>query len=114
MENNKHNLAVQDDENPYLLMNRQFSITDREIAERKIRGEHLLIPVSHKGSEMDAMFNLQNEVASWIWEQAKEGLNEEAIGNALAERYEIDSSQAQKDVAEFLDQLLQSELIQLA
>ena len=95
-------------------MNRQFSIIDRELAERKIRGEHLLIPVSHKGSEMDAMFNLQNEVASWIWEQVKEGLNEEAVCNALAERYAIPLEKAQKDVADFLDQLLHSELIQLA
>ena len=96
------------------LMSRTFKITERELAERKIRGEHLIIPVSHKGAEMDAMFNLQNEVASWIWDQVKNGLKEEAICSALAKRYGIDGAKAEKDVSDFLDQLLQSELIQLA
>ena len=78
----------------------------RELAERKIRGEHLLIPISHTGEEMDSLYNLPNEPASFIWEQAKAGEDEEAIVTGLREAFEVDGETARTDCRALLNELV--------
>ena len=91
-------------------MSRTFEPT-RELAERKIRGEHLLIPISHSDEEMGALYNLPNEVASMIWEQAKAGASEDAIVAALLQAFEVDETTARQDVSDLLNELVNRNLL---
>ncbi len=92
-------------------MSRVFDLP-REIAERKIRGEHLLIPISHNDEELGALYNLPNETASTIWDQARNGRSEDDIVSSLMEEFEVDEATARADVNALLDELLSRNLLQ--
>ncbi len=92
-------------------MSRNFILT-REVAERKIRGEHLLIPISHNDEELGALYNLPNETASFIWDAAKAGRSENEIVAQLQETFDVGETTATSDVAALLDELIAQNLLQ--
>ena len=71
---------------------------------RRIRGEHVLVPIRRTSASLDSIFTL-NATAGFIWERAGEGLDPAAVARELAATYEIDEATAHGDVARALDEL---------
>ena len=63
---------------------------------RRIRGEHVLVPIRRTSASLDSIFTL-NATAGFIWERAGEGLDPAAVARELAATYEIDEATAHGD-----------------
>ena len=85
-------------------MARRFKKSDG-IVERKIHAEHLLVPIRKDVADLNSLYTL-NEVASFIWERAVEGLPEPEIVNRLSSAFQVDGARAEKDTRRILDELL--------
>lgn len=88
------------------MSNRQFQFNKGKVTERKLRDEHVLIPISSSVGNMNSLFHL-NETAALIFEKAKEGTGEAAICEAVVQEFEVTPDQAAKDVDDLLNQLLE-------
>ena len=75
------------------------------VVERKIHGEHLLVPLMGTDQMLDSIYTL-NATAGWIWEKAINGLTESEILASLTEEFDIDRQRAQEDVRKVLSDLL--------
>jgi len=86
-------------------MSRSFTAKPGAVAERRINDELLLVPIGSDIGKIDSLFTL-NETAALVWEKAKTGAGEEDIQSALVEAFEVAPPEAERDVAEVLDQLV--------
>jgi hypothetical protein len=75
------------------------------IVERKVRGEHLLVPIARSETALDSFFVL-NETAQFIWTRAIAGRPEEDIAAALATEFKTTPAEAADDTRRVLDELL--------
>lgn len=72
---------------------------------RKVRGEHILVPISRSMETLDSIYTL-NETAGAIWESAVAGLAENDIVDRVVEAFAIGRDQAASDVRQVLDDLV--------
>ena len=81
-----------------------------EIVSRKIAGETILVPIRGKLADMQKIFSL-NPVAEYIWKQldGKKLLGD--IRAMLLERYDVDETDLDTDIREFIEEMLKEELI---
>ncbi len=71
---------------------------------REVVGEILVIPLGDTALKMNGMIVL-NPVSKVIWERLTEGATEEALLQAILEEFEVELTEAQADLNEFLDEL---------
>lgn len=81
-----------------------------EIVSREIAGETILVPIKGKLADMQRVFALEN-VSEFIWQHLDGQATLDTILKCLTESYDIDHARARSDIAEFIDELLQAELI---
>jgi hypothetical protein len=87
-------------------MSRKFQMNTEHIAERKVRNEYVLIPVSSDFKQDGTLFDL-NPMAALIWEQAKAGTPEAEICSAILEEFDADDpEEVVEDVKTILDELV--------
>lgn len=82
---------------------------------RNVAGEGVLVPVRGGICNLENMLIL-NDTSTVIWERMKkaETINPDELSEWLCGEYEIEKSQAQKDVKTFLKELVESECIECA
>jgi hypothetical protein len=61
--------------------------------------------------ESGAYFEL-NSSGCFLWEQVQAGADQDSIATAVAERYDIDLATARADVADFLGDLRERQLVE--
>jgi hypothetical protein len=83
---------------------------NERIVSRKIADEILLVPVRGHLADMQRLFSL-NPVAEHIWEQLDGEKSIEGIRCSVLDKYDVESDQADVDIAEFIDKLLDADLI---
>lgn len=77
---------------------------------RDIAGEFLLIPVElENGSE--SQMAILNEVGKFLWELLQEEQTVDTMASAITESYEVTTEEAERDICEFLDHLMQHQLL---
>jgi hypothetical protein len=82
-----------------------------EIISREIAGETILVPISGKLADMQKIFAV-DAVAEFIWQQV-DGKNDlSAISDRVVKNFDVDKKQAGEDILEFVDQLLNAQLIE--
>ena len=86
----------------------QYPIPHAQVAARVIDNEAVIV-LSESGE-----VEILNEVGSRIWELMDGTRTLEAIAQTLAEEFEVTAEQAQADLAEFVEQLVQQRVIVLA
>ena len=86
-------------------MSRTFKFNHEHVAERKVRNEYVLIPVTSTYGQNGQLLDL-NPLAARIWEAAKEGASESSISDRLAEEYEASPQNIIEDVSHILDELV--------
>ena len=76
-----------------------------EVASRKIADEVLLVPIRTSASQKLGVYTL-NETAAWLWEMMDGSVTCAQLVDAMTERFEVDSEQAEKDVEILCQDLL--------
>ena len=76
-----------------------------QIIVRTIRGQRILVPIMNDMNALDSLYTL-NETASFIWENASNGLSDTEISQKMAEFYEIDPKTTENDVKSVLSELV--------
>lgn len=81
-----------------------------DIVSREIAGETILVPIRGQLADMQQIFAL-NPVAEYIWQSldGKKSLGD--ICDGIVGNFEVDRNQAENDLQEFLDELLEAGLI---
>ena len=81
-----------------------------EIVSREIAGETILVPIKGKLADMQRIFALDH-VSEYIWEQLDGETKVKDILTGVVDLYDVDKQQAQSDLFEFINELLDAELI---
>ena len=85
-------------------------IIKKELITREIAGETILVPVGKTVYESHGLFVL-NELGAFIWDILPRVNSEEEICKAVLEEYDVSPEVVAADVAEFLGQLRQMDII---
>lgn len=83
------------------------------VVTRRIGNETILVPVSSRVGDLDAIYTL-TEVGSSVWALLREPASLRQIADVVCAEYDVTSDVALKDVAEFLDVLLAKKLVDVA
>ncbi|HDZ27661.1 hypothetical protein LCGC14_1097500 [marine sediment metagenome] len=80
------------------------------IVSRKIADEFILVPIRQNVGDLESISTL-NEVAARIWELIDGKMKVREIKDKIVEEFEVTPQQAEKDLAEYLQQLKEIEAI---
>ena len=72
---------------------------------REVCGEHVIVGEGLGAVNFGKLLAL-NKTAAWLWKQAQEmgEFTVESLANRLCEEYEVSEAEAQKDVADILNE----------
>lgn len=82
----------------------------KELILREIAGDYALIPLGDTVLKNNGLFSL-TETAARIWQLLPEAESQAQIVDALLEEYDVERAVLEADVAEFLDQLRELEIL---
>ena len=85
-------------------------IIKKELIEREIAGDTILVPVGKTVLDSNGLFAL-NELGAFIWHQLPNVETEDQIVDAVLAEYEVSADEAAKDVAEFMNKLKEMNII---
>ena len=80
------------------------------IVTRSIAGETLLVPIYGELANMERIFTL-DPVAAFIWEQLDGSKSLKDIRDGVLYKFDVGKEQVEADIAEFIDELLEADLI---
>lgn len=83
---------------------------NRDIVTRKIAGELFIVPVKGRLADMQRIFTL-NPVAEYIWEELDKEKSLDDIRKGVLNRYDVGKEQADSDILDFIDELLETDLV---
>lgn len=77
-----------------------------DVVARQIAGEHILVPISQTGADLQKVYML-NETAGAIWGLLARPLTREELVEALEEQYDAPEGSLPQEVETFVQDLLQ-------
>ncbi len=80
------------------------------IVTRQIAGETLLVPIYGDLANMEKIFTL-DPVAAFIWENLDGEKSLEDIRDGVLDTFDVEKEQAETDMFEFIDELVEADLI---
>jgi hypothetical protein len=91
----------------------QHAGADDGFVTRRIAGETIIVPVSSRVGDLDAIYTL-NDVASRVWSLLEAPRSVQEIVAVLCEEYDAPREQVAADVVGLLDELQASGLVRVA
>jgi len=88
-------------------------IRNKDIIQREIAGEALLIPVHGDAVTDQRVFSL-NPVGQFIWEQLEKPMEPVELAQAIVEHFNVDLAQAEEDVDAFIEQMQERHLVHVS
>jgi hypothetical protein len=82
----------------------------KELISREIAGERFLVPVGKSVYDANGLFIL-TDVGAFIWDLLPNVDNQDQILSAVLTEYQVDEETAKKDITEFLQKLVDLEII---
>ena len=82
-----------------------------EIVTRKIAGETILVPIRGKLANMQRLFVL-NPVAEYVWDRIDGKTSGDDIRRGVLADFEVGREEAEKDIRDFIAELLDADLIE--
>lgn len=82
----------------------------KDLVLREIAGDYALIPTGNTILKNNGLFSL-TETAARLWELLPQAQEESDLVDALLEEYDVDRPTAEADVAAFLAQLRELEIL---
>ena len=86
-------------------------VRNQEVVSRQIEGELVIVPIRSGVGELNSLYTL-NPVGSALWDFMTEGHTIAEMVNRICDEFEVSSSRAESDIQDFLDAMLEEELIQ--
>jgi len=86
-------------------------IRNRDVVSRQIEGELIIVPVRRGVGDMSSLYTL-NPVGSVLWEFMAQEHSLPEMVKRVCQEFEVNSTQAKKDIESFLDSMLEEKLIQ--
>lgn len=83
------------------------------VVTRRIAGETLLVPVRGALADLERIFTL-NDTGAAAWELLDGQLTLEAIGERMAEQFDVGADEARDDAARLVGQLREAGLVEPA
>lgn len=83
---------------------------DETVVTREIVGETILVPIRGKLADMQRIFTL-NDVGAYIWAGLDGERSLEEICEDLQVDFDVQREQAERDVTDFISELIEAELI---
>ena len=80
---------------------------------RRIAGETIIVPVSGNVADLESVYTL-NEVGSFVWQLIDGRRTSRELAEAVGAEYDVELSEAARDVDELLDVLEARGLVQAA
>ncbi len=81
-----------------------------DIVSREIAGESILVPIRGKLVDMQKIFSLES-VAEFVWQNIDGKNNLSDISSRILDTFEVERKQAEADLLEFINELLEAGLI---
>jgi hypothetical protein len=78
---------------------------------RKIEDEIILVPIKRKADELEAIYNLNNEVSVRIWELINGRRTLGQIRDNILSEFEVSQERLERDLKEFIEDLSKIEAI---
>jgi hypothetical protein len=85
-------------------------VKEEDLVTRDVAGETIIVPIKGRVGDLDSIFTL-NKLGSFIWNQLEVGPTIRQLVDSVAREYDVEASEAKRDVAEFLDSLEAAGLI---
>jgi len=79
---------------------------DPHVVSRSIAGEMILVPIRKNVGDMESIYTL-NETAARVWEMIDGKRSTEEIQNQMIKEFDIDPTQAEQDLVELIENLLE-------
>lgn len=76
-----------------------------KVIERRIRGEHILVPLADTDKALDSLYVL-NRTASVIWERAAAGLDTAEVVDEVRRMFDVEGDVATDDVSRIISELV--------
>ena len=86
-------------------------IRNCEVVSRLIAGELVIVPIRHGVGDLDFLYTL-NPLGSVLWDFLQKGHTVPEMIDRVCEEFDVTAEQAQSDIHEFLDSLVEEKLIQ--
>lgn len=86
---------------------------DSGVVSRRVAGETVIVPVSGRVGDLESIYTL-NDVGSRIWQLIEQPASVAAIVDAIAEEYQVERGEAERDVLTFLHELESKGLVRSA
>lgn len=94
------------------LINSSKFLASENFILRKVAGTYALISVGANIANFNGFVQL-NETAAFLWKQLETPKSAEDLTAALLEEFDVSQDEAEKDVAEFLEQLIQENMVSI-
>ena len=94
------------------LINSSKFLASENFILRKVAGTYALISVGVNIANFNGFVQL-NETAAFLWKQLETPKSAEDLTAALLEEFDVSQDEAEKDVTEFLEQLIQENMVSI-
>lgn len=92
------------------LINSSKFLASENFILRKVAGTYALISVGANIANFNGFVQL-NETAAFLWKQLASPRSVEDLTAALLEEFDVSKEEAEKDVTEFLEQLIRENMV---
>jgi len=85
-------------------------VKEKDLVTRDVAGEEIIVPIKGHVGDLEGVFTL-NEVGAMIWRLINGQTTVRQLMEAVINEYDVESSEAEKDVVDFLRSLEDAGLI---
>ena len=78
---------------------------------RNIAGNYVVVPIGKENIDFNGMMSL-NETGAFLFEKLQNGIEEDALVQALTDTYEVSEEQAQQDIRNFIQKAQEEDLFE--
>jgi hypothetical protein len=95
-----------------LLVPAQVFVRSRAVVSRRVEGETWIVPVRGKAGDLASIYSF-NRTGSLIWQSLESPRGRPELMQVLEQECAVEHEQAERDVAQFLNDMLSAELVEV-
>jgi hypothetical protein len=95
------------------ILEEEIFVRSQAVVARVVAGETLIIPVRDGVGDMESFYSL-NSTGSLIWKLLGSPRTLTQLAMAFAQEYEVEPEMVRRDVADFLNEMMASGLVELS
>jgi hypothetical protein len=105
------NVSLQETQSQENVHAEQIFVRSQSVVSRRVAGETLIVPVRGKVGDLASIYSF-NETGSLIWQSLETPKSVSELINAVEQEYAVKPDQAERDVKQFLNDMLSVGLVE--